>query len=119
MIDKITYCVNWALDFGRRFFHADLYFKRIVKENEETNNIKVTDEMGMEGVPTISASCKSMSARERRELVERVQAMSPEELAIVVDVIPVEMCLAKVTSEIQRLKGTEKALYDIVRGKIE
>lgn len=54
-----------------------------------------------------------MSNREVEELAARVKAMSPEELAVVATVIPVEYCLGRIQSEIGRAQAMEKQIKSL------
>lgn len=57
---------------------------------------------------------KNMTEREICELRTRVKAMSPEELAVVAEAMPVEFCMARVRSEIDRLKEIESRLGQMI-----
>ena len=49
-----------------------------------------------------------------KELANRVKAMTPEELEIVVDNIPVELCMKRIQKELDRAKELETGLANIV-----
>ena len=56
--------------------------------------------------------CVGLTAREQKELAERIKAMSPEELAIVVENIPVEMCMARINSALARAAEFERSVKE-------
>lgn len=59
-----------------------------------------------------------LSAREKKELVERIKAMSLEELKVVVDCIPVSLCLARIESEIKKAAEIQESItraYEMVK----
>ena len=51
-----------------------------------------------------------MSDREKRELKERIQAMSLEELSLIVDLIPVSLCLERIERELNKARTVEESL---------
>ena len=55
---------------------------------------------------------RKLSAREQKELAERIKAMTPEELAIVVENIPVEMCMARINSALARAAEFERSVKE-------
>lgn len=58
----------------------------------------------------------SMTHMEKEELARRVKAMSREELEVVLDSIPVELCLMKIEREFDRLKAFEDSVKSAVSG---
>jgi len=97
MLRKITKEINSMIKQLTTIF--DLKIKRVLKEKEE-----------MIGIENKNA----MSDREIKELKNRVRAMSPEELAIVAEAIPVELCLARLHNEIDRLHNMELKLGQMI-----
>ena len=65
---------------------------RIAKEANERNN--------------------GLTVREQKELAERVKAMTPEELAIVAENIPVSFCMARINSELARAAEFERSVKE-------
>ena len=57
----------------------------------------------------------SMTKLERDELVSRIKGMSKEELEIVVDCLPVEMCLNRIAKEIDKAQTFEKRVEEAIR----
>ena len=53
-----------------------------------------------------------MSNRERKELTERIKGMSQEELLIVSETIPVDLCLARIQKELDKIKATRAAAIE-------
>lgn len=49
-----------------------------------------------------------------KELANRVKAMTPEELEIVADNIPVELCLKRIQKELDKAKELENGLANII-----
>lgn len=58
----------------------------------------------------------SMTHMEKEELSRRVKAMSKEELEIVVNSIPVELCLMRIEREFDKLKAFEDSVKSAVSG---
>lgn len=58
----------------------------------------------------------SMTHMEKEELTRRVKAMSREELEVVLDNIPIELCLMKIEREFDRLKAFEDSVKTAVSG---
>lgn len=56
-----------------------------------------------------------MTKLEKSELVSVVQGLDKEELELVVDHIPVEMCFNRIAKELRR----NKAFIDAVRGAVD
>lgn len=48
------------------------------------------------------------------ELIHRTEAMSKEEMELVLEHIPVELCLARVSREIEQLKVFRNAVLEAV-----
>lgn len=56
--------------------------------------------------------CVGLTPREKKELAERIKAMTPEELVIVAENIPVEMCMARINSELARAAEFERSVKE-------
>lgn len=56
-----------------------------------------------------------MNVAEKKELVTRVKGMSEEELRVVLENIPVDLCLDRVATELDRLYTLESSLAGLVR----
>ena len=52
----------------------------------------------------------------KEEFKDRIKAMSLEEMELALDVIPVELCLARVNRELDRLKTFESSVKTAVNG---
>ena len=83
--NKMNWLINW-LD-------SKIKFNKEKEEMSETNK---------------------MSQREIRELKERIHAMTPEELSIVADTIPVELCLGRIHNEILKAKSLEDSIKGMI-----
>ena len=75
------------VDFVRDLYFGILKINHIIKEEEE-----------------------NMSNKEVKELRDRIKAMTPEELAIVADNIPVELCITRIRDELNRAKALEESI---------
>lgn len=51
-----------------------------------------------------------MTNAETMELTERFKAMSKEEMELFMDIVPVEMCMARIQKELDRAKDFEKSI---------
>ena len=58
----------------------------------------------------------TMTHMAKEELSRRVKAMSREELEIVLDSIPVELCLMRIEREFDKLKAFEDSVKSAVSG---
>lgn len=58
----------------------------------------------------------TMTHMEKEELSRRVKAMSREELEIVLNNIPIELCLMRIEREFDRLKAFEDSVKSAVSG---
>lgn len=57
---------------------------------------------------------KKLTNQDVKELTRMVKAMSPEELAVVAEAMPVEFCMARIRSEIDRLHDMEMRIGQMV-----
>ena len=53
---------------------------------------------------------EKMTNAETMELTERFKAMSKEEMELFMDIVPVEMCMARIQKELDRAKDFEKSI---------
>ena len=58
----------------------------------------------------------TMTHMEKEELSRRVKAMSREELEVVLNNIPVELCLMRIEREFDKLKAFEDSVKSAVSG---
>ena len=59
-----------------------------------------------------------MTRIEKEEFVNRIKGMSQEELELVVEIIPVDLCVARVNKELERLRTFENSVKWAVNGGI-
>jgi hypothetical protein len=57
----------------------------------------------------------NMNVAEKKELITRVKGMSEEEIRVVLDHIPVDLCLDRVAGELERLYTLESSLVGLVK----
>lgn len=65
---------------------------------------------------TFAGAEAGMTKMEKEEFKDRIKAMSLEEMELALDVIPVELCLARVNRELDRLKTFESSVKTAVNG---
>ena len=58
----------------------------------------------------------TMTHMEKEELSRRIKAMSREELEVVLNNIPVELCLMRIEREFDKLKAFEDSVKSAVSG---
>lgn len=63
-----------------------------------------------EGIVSKQEKPVGMSATEKQEFADRIKALSNEELQIVVDNIPVEMCMQRIQNELSRASKLEQEI---------
>ena len=56
-----------------------------------------------------------MTKFEEEEFVNRIKGMSRQELEIVADILPIELCMARIQKELDKAKRVE----DYIRGTID
>ena len=69
--------------------------------------------------PKVNTEAKkntTMTHMEKEELSRRVKAMSREELEVVLNNIPVELCLMRIEREFDKLKAFEDSVKSAVSG---
>ena len=81
-----------------------------LKENKDTDMLTKAVVEHVKKNTTLN----TISEREKRELRARVEAMTPEELAIVVDCIPVNLCMARIHRELDRAASIEKSIKNMI-----
>ena len=75
-------------------------------------NKKVTKEKNEMPVKETTAR---MTDRERHELIERIKGMSVEELEVVIDIIPIDICMKRITDEINKAKDVQNSLLAMAK----
>lgn len=88
----------------------------------EMERAKINIDQTTNALKTITEAVKdkgenTMTRMEKEEFIERIKGMSQEELELVVEIIPVDMCMARVNKELDRLKAFENSVKSAVNGK--
>ena len=83
---------------------------------------KINIDQATNALKTITEAVKdkgenTMTRMEKEEFIDRIKGMSQEELELVVEIIPVDMCMARVNKELDRLKTFENSVKSAVNGK--
>ena len=60
-----------------------------------------------------------LAQAEVRELTERFKAMSLEEMALFVDIVPVELCLNRIQKELKRAEEFKEMIERAVKGSAD
>ena len=94
--------------------------KKVEMKKVETERAKI--DQATNTLRTITEAVKdkgenTMTRMEKEEFIERIKGMSQEELELVVEIIPVDMCMARVNKELDRLKAFENSVKSAVNGK--
>ena len=87
----------------------------------EMERAKINIDQATNTLKTITEAVKdkgenTMTRMEKEEFIERIKGMSQEELELVVEIIPVDMCMARVNKELDRLKAFENSVKSAVNG---
>ena len=87
----------------------------------EMERAKINIDQATNALKTITEAVKdkgenTMTRMEKEEFIERIKGMSQEELELVVELIPVDMCMARVNKELDRLKAFENSVKSAVNG---
>ena len=82
---------------------------------------KINIDQATNALKTITEAVKdkgenTMTRMEKEEFIDRIKGMSQEELELVVEIIPVDMCMARVNKELDRLKAFENSVKSAVNG---
>ena len=86
--------------------------EKVVIETVETERyLKPIEEFVKEHDP---ANLK-MTKFEEEEFINRIKGMSRQELEIVADILPIELCMARIQKELDKAKRVE----DYIRGTID
>lgn len=91
-MENILKFLEDLFEFCRRAATDDLYFNRIEGEVADMKN------------------------NEREALIERINGMSEEQLRVVAEVIPVELCMERISSELAKAKQFEQTVKAAVSG---
>ena len=88
----------------------------------EMERAKINIDQATNTLKTITEAVKdkgenTMTRMEKEEFIERIKGMSQEELELVVEIIPVDMCMDRVNKELDRLKAFENSVKSAVNGK--
>ena len=88
----------------------------------EMERAKINIDQATNTLKTITEAVKdkgenTMTRMEKEEFIERIKGMSQEELELVVEIIPVDMCMARVNKELDRLKAFENSVKSAMNGK--
>lgn len=122
---KLTICSVAVLIFAAGALHFEK--KRRLKEMSEKNNVKVTINEDLVGkirglrreTPIIEDKCDikidltekgiespiNVDEVRKKELIARFEAMSIEEQKLLLDIIPVELCLERINSELIKARN--------------
>lgn len=79
-------------------------------------NCNVTQEIANKEKRVIVENSSVLSLREKRELQERIKAMSLEELEAVAEILPVSVCMKRIQDELDHAREFEtmiKKAYDM------
>ena len=88
----------------------------------EMERAKINIDQATNALKTITEAVKdkgenTMTRMEKEEFIDRIKGMSQEELELVVEIIPVDMCMDRVNKELDRLKAFENSVKSAVNGK--
>ena len=68
----------------------------------------------IETIKVVPRDENGLSDADKRELRERFKGMSQPEIDIFMDLVPVELCLAKVQKELDKAKEFERAIKSAI-----
>lgn len=75
---------------------------------KETMTIPKFTEQKAKEKPEEDTAKYQLTEMARRELISRVKALNPEEMKLVVDNLPIELCYNRIGEELQKFKETKK-----------
>lgn len=110
MIEKLKLLILFYRDVKNNKLHIYELVNRNKKENNEMS------EMLSSGMPTDLHKKTIMEEMEKRELIARINGMSKEELEIVADHIPVELCYNRIGKELKKARMLDEAIMGLAAG---
>ena len=99
MTKKTLKIIPWIIGESS-IYSSTIHF--MDKEKEEMEESKISIER------------KSLTEREARELKDRIKSMSHEELVVVAETIPVELCLERMHNELEKAKELKEKIEDAI-----
>lgn len=102
MIEKLKLLIAFYWDVKNNKLHIYELMNRNKKENNKMS------EMLSNGMPTNEKP--TMEEMEKRELIARINGMSKEELEIVADHIPVELCYNRIGKELKKARMLDESI---------
>lgn len=86
-------------------------------------NVEVSEEIKdyvkkAESVKVVPRDENGLSDADKRELTERFKGMSPAEIDIFMDLVPVELCIKRIEKDLNKAKEFEKTIKSAMSGLI-
>lgn len=84
----------------------------------KTRDIAPVEKELAERMGSIPEEPKGLSNREKKELQDRIRAMSLEEMCVIVDAIPATICLARIEGELKKavdMRASIERAYEMVK----
>lgn len=111
--------LNYILEILHRAIHNDLKIHRIGREQpmiDVKENRNGFIERIQETPLSIDNSKKNkLDKRNEEELVNVIKAMSEDELRVIASIIPVEMCMERIQSELNAAAALRDKLTNVLR----
>lgn len=89
---------------------------KLTKQNIEVAKALAESVDKIEAVKVVPRDANGLTEADKRELTERFRGMSQAEIDIFMDLVPVDMCLARIQKELDRAKEFEQTIKTAMAG---
>lgn len=99
---------------------SPLYLDHVKPEQAQKTVKEINEKLNKAGIKTNSKGDRKMARSaitkmEREELATRIKAMDPEELEIVLDNIPVELCIERIKRENAKAEAIMDSIKEVIK----
>lgn len=89
---------------------------KLTKQNIEVDKALVESVDKIEAVKVVPRDANGLTEADKRELTERFRGMSQAEIDIFMELVPVELCIARIQKELDRAKEFEQTIKTAMAG---
>lgn len=89
---------------------------KLTKQNIEVGKALVESVDKIEAVKVVPRDANGLTEADKRELTERFRGMSQAEIDIFMELVPVDLCLARIQKELDRAKEFEQTIKTAMAG---
>lgn len=89
---------------------------KLTKQNIEVGKALAESVDKIEAVKVVPRDANGLTEADKRELTERFRGMSQAEIDIFMELVPVELCIARIQKELDRAKEFEQTIKTAMAG---